>query len=30
VAVSVSADDPKLAVPNIDAKAPTGVRNENW
>jgi len=23
-------DDPKLALPNIDARAPTGVINENW
>jgi hypothetical protein len=30
VAVSVSVEEPKLALPNIDAKAPTGVMNENW
>jgi hypothetical protein len=30
VAVSVTVEEPKLALPNIDAKAPTGVTNENW
>jgi hypothetical protein len=30
VAVSVSVDEPKLALPNIAAKAPTGVAKENW